>query len=294
MQPGESAISPTQSAVSPGYFETLGMRLVEGRAFDARDGADGPPVIIVDDQLARRFFPDGRAVGRRMWRPDSNEALTNPDKAPHYDIVGVVGSIRMRGLTSQQDAMGAYYFPMAQSPRRGLDFVVRGATGTALVEPIRKVIAGLDPELALFDVRGMTERIEGSLTDRRTPMMLVAGFGGIALLLAAVGTYGMLAHVAELRTPEIGIRVALGSDTTGIFRLVLRDGQSVTIVGLALGLAGAAGLARFIESQLYGVSPLDPGVFVLAVALLGAVAAVACIIPARRATRIDPAGALTK
>jgi len=294
MSPGESVISPTQQGISPGYFEAMGMRMLEGRGFDARDVESGRGVMIVDERLAARFWPDGNALGGRMWMPTSAEDFMNPEKASYFDIVGIVESIQMRGLTSQRDAAGAYYFPLGQSPRRGLTFAVKTPADTrTLFGPVRKVIAGIDPELPLYDIRSMPERIERSLTDRRTPMLLTAGFSAVALLLAALGVYGVLAYLVQLRTREIGIRVALGSTPAGVLGLVFRDGLLVVALGLGVGVAGALGMRRLFESQLHGVSPMDPTVFGLVVALLAGVALVACVIPARRATRIDVVRALT-
>jgi len=159
---------------------------------------------------------------------------------------------------------------------------------------VRALLSELDPELPLFDVRSMEERITGSLTDRRTPMVLTMAFGIVALVLATVGIYGVLAYVVQMRTREIGIRVALGSDAAGIFRMILREGLAIATVGLVGGLAGALGLRRLIESQLYGVSSMDPGVVALVGAVLGIVVLLACALPARRATRIDPVVSLTQ
>jgi hypothetical protein len=251
-------------------------------------------VIIIDERLADRFWPDGSAVGGRMWMPTSARDIANPDKALYFDIVGVVESIRMRGLTSQRDASGAYYFPLEQSPRRGLTFAVRTTADTrTLFAPLRAQIAAIDPELPLFDTRTMEDRVERSLTDRRTPMLLTVGFSAVALLLAAVGIYGVLAYLVQLRTREIGIRVALGSGPAGVLRLVFKDGLLIVALGLVAGIVGALGLRRVIESQLHGVSPVDPAVFGLVLGLLALVALFACAIPARRATRIDVVRALT-
>ena len=295
MQPGESAISPTNVTVSPGYFETMGIGVVEGRSFDARDITEGRQVMVIDQALAARFWPEGNALGKRMWMPSGSEDFTNPENADFFDIVGIVRTIKMRGLTSQRDAVGAYYFPISQSPIRGLDLAIKSSTDpSSLVGPIRGVLAELDPELPLFDIRTMPERLERSLTDRRTPMLLTAGFSLAALLLAALGIYGVLAYLVQLRTREIGIRVALGGNPSEIFRLVLRDGLLVLALGLVFGLGGAMPLGRVIESRLYGVSSMDPRVVGLVLAVLGVVALVACVVPARRATRIDPVRALAQ
>jgi len=294
MRPGESVISPTRQSVSPGYFEAMGMGMRAGRAFDARDRESSRRVIIVDERLAQRFWPEGNAVGGRMWSPNSAEDINNPENATFYDVVGIVDSIQMRGLAAQQDATGVYYLPLAQSPRRGLNLAIKtGGDTRALYGPVRDVIARLDPELPFHDLRTMPERIDRSLTERRTAMVLAVAFSAVALLLAAVGIYGVLAYMVQLRTREIGIRVALGSEPAGVLRLVFRDGLWLVALGLGLGLAGAVGMRRLIESQLHGVSSLDPGVLGLVITLLAAVALVACAIPAHRATRIDVVRALT-
>jgi predicted permease len=294
MQPGESVLSPTRHAVSPGYFEAMGMRILEGRAFDEGDVPSSLPVIVIDERLARRFWPGESALGRRMWRPNSAEEISDPEKGDHFDIVGIVESIQERSLTSRRDADGAYYFPLAQSPARRLNFAVKTSGDTrASYATLREAMARLDPELPLFDVRTMNERVDLSLAGRRASMMLTVGFGAVALFLAAVGIYGVLAYLVQLRTREIGIRVALGSEPAGILRLVLRDGLWLMIAGLALGVAGAVGLRRFIESQLHGMSSLDPTVLALVMVLLASVTLVASAIPALRATRIDVARALT-
>jgi len=291
-QPGESVVSPGQSYITPGYFEAMGMTLAEGRAFDGRDTGDGQDVIIIDQQLADRFFTAGEVLGKRMRGLNGPEDLLDPESGQFFTIVGVVEKIRMRGLTGN-DMPGAYYFPMAQQARRGLDFAVKTAGDpTALIGVVRGVVSGIDTELPLFDIRTMQGRVSDSLTNRRTPMLLTAMFSAVALILAAVGIYGVLAYLVQLRTKEIGIRVALGSGTADVFRLVLFEGVFIIGIGLAAGLTGAFALRRFIESQLYGVSSADPVVLLAVAGVLSAVALVACVIPARRATRIDPVEAL--
>lgn len=291
-QPGESVISPGRNYITPGYFEAMGMTLAEGRAFDGRDTGDGQDVIIIDQQLADRFFATGEVLGKRMRGLNGPEDLLDPESGRFFTIVGVVEKIRMRGLTGN-DMPGAYYFPMAQQARRGLDFAVKTAGDpTALIGVVRGVVSGIDTELPLFDIHTMQDRVSDSLTNRRTPMLLTAMFSAVALILAAVGIYGVLAYLVQLRTKEIGIRVALGSGTGDVFRLVLFEGVLIIGIGLAAGLTGAFALRRFIESQLYGVSSADPVVLLAVAGVLSAVALVACVIPARRATRIDPVEAL--
>ncbi|MPY87702.1 MAG: FtsX-like permease family protein, partial [Luteitalea sp.] len=288
-QPGESLITASRHHVTPGYFGAMGIRVIKGRDFDSRDVAGGRQVIIIDERLAERFFPKGDAVGRRMWQGD-------PENPRFFDIVGVVRPIHMRGVLVPQDQNGAYYLPFMQRYAPG-DFVITVRTAgdpQALAGPIQKVIAEIDAGLPVYDIRTMEERIARSLTDRRMPMLLTAAFALLALLLAAVGIYGVLASLVQRRTREIGIRMALGSDRPAIFRLVLREGVVMLGLGLIFGLSGAAALQRAIENHLYGVSPLDPRVLVLVVVLMSGAALAACLVPARRATRVDPASALAE
>ena len=294
-EPGEAVVSPLQNVVTPGYFEAMGIEVLRGRSFDSRDTADGQPVIVVDEQLADRFWPDGSALGSRMWMPTSVEDVTNSDNATFLEVVGVVARIRTRGLDAGPSNTGAYYFAYEQSARRSLDVVfTTSGEPRALIASVRQAIAEIDRDLPLFDVRTMQERIDASLVNRRTPMLLTAGFSVVALLLAAVGIYGVLAYLVQLRTREIGIRVALGSAAPAIFKTVLGEGALIVAAGLLLGAGGIVLLGRFIETQLYGVSTMDPAVLGLVATLLAVVAMVACLVPARRATRIDPVAALAQ
>ncbi len=294
MRPGESLISGDNMAVSAGYFETMKIPLGEGRFFDARDTADSLRVIIIDERLARKFFSGTSPVGRRMWRPTSPQSLQDPSKgADYFTIVGVVGSIKLRGLADEEVGAGAYYFPYTQNTASGITYAARVATDPGTVTAgIRKVVSAVDPELPLFDTMSMQERIDSSLTSRRSPMLLAVGFGAVALLLAAVGIYGVLAYLVAQRTREIGIRMALGSDPGRIFGLVFREGTGIVALGCLLGAASSWLLGRYMESVLYGVRPLDPTVVAPVGLVLLAVAIVATTMPALRATRVDAIVAL--
>jgi len=297
MKPGESVISPNQVRASPGYFEALGVKLLSGRFFDGRDRADAPRVIIVDERLANRFWGDQSPVGRRMFQPQRPEDLVNPSPdMPYFTVVGVVGAVKREGLIEGEQArLGAYYYPYAQSPSRGITLAVRTAGDPVLItEQVRRVIADVDPELPFYDVRTLTERMERSLDPRRTPMMLATAFAGVALLLAVVGIYGVLAYQVTQRTREVGIRMALGSSAAGIRGLVLREGAALVAVGLAVGLVGAVALRQAIAAQLFGVGALDPRVLAAVTVVLGVAALGACLGPALRAARIDPVTALTR
>lgn len=295
MKPGESLISPFQTRITPGYFEAMGVPLIAGRYFADSDAAKAPPVIIIDERLAERFWGAESPIGRRMWKPDSADELKNgPGPKSHFfTIVGVVGSMRMTGIT-EKAPNGSYYFPMAQDPARTVTLVTRSAgQPEALVSSIRRELASIDPELPFYGVRPMQERVNASLLNRRTPMLLASLFGTIALLLAAIGLYGVLTYQVSQRRREIGIRMALGSDTGRVFAMVVREGLALVALGLVIGLGGAFAIRRAMEAQLFGVGAMDPVVMAAVSVVLGVVALLACAVPARRAARIDPLIALT-
>jgi predicted permease len=294
MKPGESLITGDNMSVTPGYFQTMKVPLREGRFFDERDTPDSPKVIVIDERLARKFFQGTSAVGRRMWRPTTVEALQNPEKgAEYFTVVGVVGSIKLRALVDAEERIGSYYFPYSQNPDSGISFAVRTAVDPESIKAgMRKVVNEVDPELPFFDALTMQERIDDSLTNRRSPMLLSLCFGAVALFLAGVGIYGVLAYLVAQRTKEIGIRMALGSDAGRIFKLVFREGVGIVAFGFVLGVLCSWVLSRYMESVLYGVRPLDPVVIALVSLTLIAVALMATTLPAWRATRVNPIIAL--
>jgi hypothetical protein len=250
----------------------------------------------VDDRLARRFWGSSDPIGRRMYRPtDPKDLLAVNEKTEWFTVVGVVGEVKLDGLITPQTPVGAYYFPMEQSPSRLMTFAIRTATDPqALLKRVRAEVSSIDPELPLFSVMTMEERTAASLVNRRWPVMLASGFAVVALLLAAIGIYGVLAYLVAQRTKEIGIRMALGGTPRAIFDMVAREGLGLVAVGLAAGAGGMFLVRKAIEAQLYNVGLGDPAVIVLAMLLLAAVALLACAIPARRATRIDPVLALNQ
>jgi predicted permease len=298
MAPGESLVSPNSVSVTEGYFETIGARLVAGRFFTESDVEDRPRVIIIDDRLARKFWPGGDAVGKRMYQPTSAERLQDPPTEDQLlTIVGVIGEVRLSSLVDGGSGTrpGAYYFPYRQSPRRNMGVAVRTARDPkAVAESLRRAIAQVDAELPIYNVRTMTERTDEVLVDRRTPTLLATGFSAIALFLAAIGIYGVLAYQVSQRRREIGIRMALGAGAGRIFGLVLGEGALIVGAGAAIGLAGAFVLRRTLEAVLYGVSAMDAGVVFAVALVLLIVASVACAIPARRAARTSPTVALTE
>jgi len=290
MKPGESLISPLNIKVTSGYFEALGISMVRGRAFNDRDNEAAPRVIIVDERLARHFWPNRDPIGRRMYFPsDPKDLLKIDEHTVWFTVVGVARTLRYENLDDSGATVGAYYLCHAQHPASTFTLALKTAGDPAsAVRALRAEISRLDPDLALFDIHSMPERIDLSLSSRRTSMLLANAFGGVALFLASLGIYGVLAYLVAQRTREIGIRVALGSTRTGILRLVLREGSKLVAAGFVLGIAGSASLEKAVASQIYGTRPFDPLVLAGVMALLGGIALVACAVPARRAMSVDP------
>ncbi|HEV2864468.1 MAG TPA: ABC transporter permease [Pyrinomonadaceae bacterium] len=275
------------SSVEHHYFEAAGVPLVSGRAFDEHDTKDATRVVVVNEALARRFFPGADAprgaVGKRI-------SFQSPD-GPWMQIVGVAGDGKY--WTIGEAPQSFVYSPLAQSYSQSLTLVARTeGDPRPYIQAIREEVRKLDANLPLYDAKTLEEHIGVSLYAPRVAAALLAGFGLLALLLAAVGVYGVVSYAAAQRTREIGIRMALGARAADVLRLVAVRGLLLVGVGLALGLAGAALLTRFMTGVLYGVSATDPTTFVGVALLLGAVAFLACYFPARRATRVDPLVAL--
>jgi predicted permease len=297
LAPGESLISPSQVYVSPGFFEAMQTELRAGRFFDERDIIGGPRAIIVDEQLARKFWPGQSAIGRHMYFPgDVQELMKPPPRDEWLTVVGVVANLRLDGLVDGRGfrTVGAYYLPVGQAVVRNVNLVIRtNQEPASATSAIRSQIAAVDPELPLFSVRTMNERIDLSLVDRRTPMVLALGFSTVALFLAAIGLYGVLAYQVSQRSREIGIRIALGAAASSIFAMVLREGAAMVAAGTALGLIGAFLLRQTLQSQLYEIGAMDPVVIASVAGVLAIVALSAILLPARRAAHTDPVHALT-
>ena len=296
MKPGESVISPANAAVTPGYFEAMAVKLARGRFFDERDRREGQQVLIIDEKLARRFWPNQDPLGRRMYLPtDINNLTAVTPKTKFLTVVGVVKDVKLHDLAERDQTVGTYYFPMDQNTDRGMTFALKTAGDPAsLTSAVRRAMSDLDRELPVFDVQTMAQRMDRSLMTRRTPLTLALGFGVVALLLSAIGIYGVLAYLVAQRRREIGIRLALGSSSRAIVSLVVREGALLVTIGFVVGAVGAFAVRRAIESQLFGVTATDPYVLTATTVLLAAVAVLSCALPARRATRIDPVVALAE
>jgi len=286
-EPAPSQPIPVASArlVTPGYFAAVGTRLLRGREFDDRDREGSPLVGIVDESLARRYWADGNAVGAQIRL--GNLSSTNP----WVTVVGVVASVRHGNLAKEPDHY--LYAPLAQLPVGQMDIVVRTSVDPVGLAPaIRHEVVALDPALPVYDVHTLEQAVSRSLGTYQITNRLLASFALAALLLAAIGIYGVTALNVSQRVNEFGIRLALGARPGDVRALVLGRGMRLVLAGVAIGIAGAAALARLLGSILFGVKPLDPLTFGALAAALAAVALVACYLPARRATATDPLVAL--
>jgi predicted permease len=290
-KPGEPAVSGVRSFVTPGYFEAVGTPLIRGRYFDERDNQVTSRTIVIDEGLARRFWPDSDAIGRRMfWLTRPSQFSTIGANTPWLTVIGVVRNARLRGpmAESASGTSGTYYLPYVVTAPRDVGYVIRTeGEPTAIVRDLRSALSQVDREVPLFDIRTMSERTQLALLSRTNTMHLATLFAAVAVFLSAIGLYGVLAYFVGQRAREIGIRLAVGSTQSAIVGLVLREGLSMAIAGVVLGALGCVAFGRLVASQLYGVNPSDPWVMLLTTLTLCAVAALACIIPARRAAHVD-------
>jgi predicted permease len=267
---------------STDYFRTMEIPLKSGRFFNEDDAADKPPVAIVDEKFAQRFWPNGDAVGKHVWWFDFKKPRT---------IVGVVGVVKQYGLDT--DGKIAAYFPQQQYADPRMFLAVRAATeGTGLSSAVVRQIHMVDPDAVVYEIRSMQERLHDSLARQRFSSTMLGAFAVFALLLAAVGLYGVMSHLVTQGTHDIGVLVALGAQPENIIGLVIRQGMALAGIGIILGLAGAAALTRVMASLLFAVSARDVATFATVPALLLVVAFAATVIPAWRATRVDPMVAL--
>ena len=273
--------------VSPGYFRSLAVPVRRGRAFAPSDAKNSTPVIIINEAFARRYFEGQEPVGQHLTFEDENNK-----PLPEREIVGVVGNVRFGSLNDEE--VPEYYIPFEQTPSGVAEVVVRakGEDAAALAPAVRAALKGVDPNLLIWETRTMDELVGRSVAPQRFNVVLLGLFAALAVLLAAVGLYGVMSYTVTQRTHEIGIRMALGAQGRDVLRMVIRQGMLLTLLGLAVGLAGALMLTRLMTKLLYGVSATDPVVFAAVSLLLAAVALFSCLVPALRATRVDPMVAL--
>jgi putative ABC transport system permease protein len=275
--------------ITPSYFQTLGIKLLQGRSFTPDDNQNGRPVAIVDAPLARTFFPNGQAIGKRILPPANPNNPPNPNAA--LEIVGVVNDVKTNGPEAPPSF--DIYTPLAQTPFLSVFVTIRTRlTSVACVAAVRRVLGGIDPTAPVANIEPMEQVMARPALGRRFPLILIGAFAGLALTLASIGIYAVVSYSVARRTREIGIRMALGAQTHGAVGLILRQSAVPIGVGLVCGLGGSAGMALAIRRMLFEVSPFDAVTFAAVPALLAVIALLACWLPARRAARVDPIIAL--
>jgi putative ABC transport system permease protein len=284
LPPGKSTAAD-YATVSPDYFRVMRISLLRGRFFSEQDSPSNPNVAIISETLARRYFPDQDPIGRQMkfgFPPNSNVSR---------EIVGVVGAVRDVALSQNPGPM--MYVPFAQAPLYGGEVVVRTSlSASSVAAGIRQAVHSIDKELPVTDIESLPDALGESVSQERFHTLLLGSFSGIALLLAAVGIFGVISYSASQRTHEIAIRMALGAQRRDVLRLILGYGTKLAMLGLGVGVVAAFLLTRLMTSLLYGVSATDPATFVAVLIVLLGVALLACYVPARRAMRVDPMVAL--
>jgi putative ABC transport system permease protein len=283
--PSELALELPFDQVLPNYFQTMGIQLLQGRTFTAQDGRESPRVAIVNETFVKRYFPNDDPIGKRFTFGDGGP------NAQWMSIVGVVRDTKRQGV--DQPIRIESWMPLAQRPAGSMDVVIR-TTGDplALSNAAREAVWSLDRDLPIPRIQTMEQNLSARVAQRRLNMLLLGLFASLALVLAAVGIYGVVSYAVTQRTNEIGIRVALGAQASDVLRLVIGGGMKLALAGVVIGLVMTFVLTRLMASLLFGVSATDPVTFAAIAALLFGVALVACLIPARRATKVDPMVAL--
>jgi len=291
---GADAPQAQHQSVDENYFKVIGVPLVRGRFFETHDTADAPGVVLINEALARREWPEGNAIGQRITTPvryiGPMGAVLKKTGTP-FEIVGIVGNVRNASLTAQPEP--AIYFSYRQFSFRGFNLVVSGdAAPGALIASIRTAVQRLDPNLPLSNER-LLQAVVSDATDRpKALMLLMAVFAAVAVGLAALGVYSVLAYSVSQRRRELSVRLALGAQPRDVVRLVLRQGAALTMAGAAAGMVAAFVMGRTISSLLFGVSPADATAFMTALVVAFVAALAACVIPAIRAASLDPVDGL--
>jgi putative ABC transport system permease protein len=283
--PGEPVIEAEQPKITPEYFRAMGIPVLRGRAFTWADNENSPEVAVVSEDLVRRYWPDEDPIGKRL-------SVNNRSGQPVWrQVVGVVKDVKHDGLTNQ--VRPAIYVPVSQLTSPGAILAVRTRTDpTSLFAAIRRAVTAVDSEQPVFKLNTMERSISDSVSQRRFQMQVLTVFAAVALTLAAVGIYGVMAYTVSRRTHEIGIRVALGARQRDVLRMVVEQGMGLALIGIVIGLAGALALTRLMKGLLFEVSATDPKTFAGIVSILIIVALLACYLPARRAAKVDPMIAL--
>jgi putative ABC transport system permease protein len=277
--------------VTPSYFTTLGIRMTKGRALSDRDTASSPPVLVINERLAKRYFENQDPIGQHILIQEIVPGQTALGKEISWEVVGVIGDEKIGGPADERSA--GVYVSNEQSPVYGMVLSVRASVDPLTLQtPITAAIHSVNKDQALTDVRTVEQIRDLAMGGRRLGSILFATFATIALALAGIGIYGVMSYAVTQRTREMGIRAALGASSRSLVRLVLDRGVILTVVGLVLGLGGALALTQLMTTMLFGIGPRDPATMASVAAILAAVAVLASYVPARRATRVDPVVAL--
>ena len=276
--------------VSWDYFRTVGMTIISGRPFTQQDDQDHSGVAIVNEAFARQYLPQGKALGQRI-QPVLPAQIWNNERVTSFEVVGIVRNVKSAGWNAESEP--TYYLPATQAPFQAMTILVRTRNDPAtLVSALRNAVQTIDPTQPVTNIRTLDQIVSDSIAQPRLNMLLMGLFGGLALILAAVGIYGLLSYAVTERTREIGTRMALGAQVPDVLRLVLKQGMTLALIGEVIGLVGAFALTRVIRGLLFGVAPTDAMTFIAVAAVLTSVALLACYFPARRAAKVDPLVAL--
>jgi predicted permease len=276
--------------VSWDYFRTVGMTIISGRPFTQQDDQDHPGVAIINEAFAHKYLPPGKALGQRI-QPVLPAQIWNNERLTSFEVVGIVRNVKSAGWNAESEP--TYYLPATQAPFQAMTILVRTRNDPAtLVSALRNAVQTIDPTQPVTNIRTLDQIVSDSIAQPRLNMLLMGLFGGLALILAAVGIYGLLSYAVTERTREIGTRMALGAQVPDVLRLVLKQGMTLALIGEVIGLVGAFALTRVIRGLLFGVAPTDAMTFIAVAAVLTSVALLACYFPARRAAKVDPLVAL--
>jgi putative ABC transport system permease protein len=280
-QPAGQGFNANVNLTTPGYFQTMNILLIAGRDFDERDALKTPEAVVINQEMARRYWPDEDPLGQRL-------AVGN---GPWRTVVGVVGDVKQSGLDIE--TRPEMFWPYYQSPVPFATFVVRtSGDPVAMTSAVRGAMQEVDKGLPVYNIKAVNDVISDSVAPRRLNMLLLGIFAGVALVLAAVGIYGVISYSVSQRTREIGIRMALGASHRSVLKLVIGEGMILALIGVGIGVVASFFLTRLMSTLLFGVGTTDPITFVAISLLLTGVSIVATLIPARRAIRVDPMVAL--
>ena len=290
MRPEQRSMSSNFNPISPDYFRTVGTQLVSGRHFTADDNHDHPGVAIVNEAFVRTYLPDEKVLGRRI-KTNQPPRIWRSDKFAWFEIVGVVRDVKSAGLKKAGEP--TYYLPTSQAPLNDMTVLVRTSSDPiTIISSVQRSVWSIDPNQPIANASTMEQIVSDSVAQPRFNMFLMGMFGVLALLLAVIGIYGLLSYAVTQRKQELGIRMALGADRRDVLKLVLRQGMTLALIGQAIGLVGAFALTHAMRGLLFGVGPVDASTFLAVVVASTVVAFIACYLPARRATKVDPLVAL--